>query len=74
MKLSKEEAGDMLADAARAAYRDMNRLDREIELRVAGKTPDENFAQLVLWLRVLAGYITDFAPDRTPPTTDVNLL
>ncbi len=73
-RLSDEEARE-IRDAARdPAYRDMNRVEAELQERLAGRTPLERFDELVAWLGVLASLGARFEPSREVPRADVALL
>jgi hypothetical protein len=67
-KLSPEARKDMLADAANPAYREL-----AASPQLSARTPDENFALLCAWLKVLSNLVA-LKARRDIPRTEINLL
>lgn len=64
----------MLADAQNPAYHQMNELSQQAEAQGFSKTPEQNFEELLAWLRVLVHLGVDLRPDRSLPPTEINIL
>lgn len=73
-RLSESEAAELLAASHDPAFTAMNRFEAQLAEELSGKSPYENFEQLIVWLRLLAQLTGPLEPNRELPISRISLL